>query len=339
MGERRPAGRLTTMADVQAIRLHYNVVYAVESGGRRVLIDTGPDYRGAWEELQAALPWTPEIVVVTHGHIDHASLGARWQSIGVPVVAGEADTSLVANPALHRPGELHAMETYVESSGAPEEMAAEMMAGLRRRFDWASRAASDNYPPGGSNDRWPTPLRFEPFKPAACVEETWLAAELEAIMSPGHTPGNLVVVENAEGWLFSGDQLLPEITPTPAIQALPNAGNDGDWRFRSLPAFHASLRRIRDLELTMCFPGHGDPFGDVRDRIDANLVAIDSRTAKVRSLLSQRHPLSTWDLCEALYRRAAARRPWQILSTIQGHLDMLAEAEEVLETPDGWTLR
>jgi glyoxylase-like metal-dependent hydrolase (beta-lactamase superfamily II) len=323
------------MGSVRPLSLHYNTLYEVESGGGRVLIDTGPDYRGAWDTLQQSLDRPPDIVIATHGHIDHASLGARWQAMGVTVAVGADDFGLVETPALHRPGELAAMESYIERSGAPVEIAAEMVAGLRRRYDWASRAAADGYPPGGSSDRWPTPLRFDTFTPLAEAEAADLPRNLQVIRCPGHTPGNLVVVDMEKGRLFSGDQLLPEITPTPAIQAGPGPGTD--WRFRSLPAFYASLLRLRDLDFSRCYPGHGKPFSDVRARIDANLRAIDHRTAKLRAVLSESGPQTAWSLSEAIYRRAAGRRPWQILSTIQGHLDLLATQGDGRETPEGWT--
>src|SRR5205809_205106 len=40
------------MASVQRIAMGYNNVYLVEEGGERVLVDTGPDYRGAWAEVR-----------------------------------------------------------------------------------------------------------------------------------------------------------------------------------------------------------------------------------------------------------------------------------------------
>lgn len=323
------------MLSVQTIKLHYNTVYAIGTADGLVLIDTGPDYRGAWKEIRAAIPELPVAVVATHGHIDHASLGRRWQEEGVPVLVGRDDAPLVRLPALHRQGEMAAMEAYVESSGAPPEMAAEMIAGLRRRHAWAARAASDDYPPGGSSNHWPSPLRFAQYQPDRAAEDAELPGGLEVVACPGHTPGNLVVVQREEGWLFSGDQLLPGITPTPAVQATADE-HAGEWRFRSLPAFYESLSALEHLGLQRCFPGHGEPFHDAGGAIRANLDAIDARSSKVHDALREHRPSSPWSLCELLYRRAALRRPWQLLSTIQGHLDLLEHRGAAHETPEGW---
>jgi glyoxylase-like metal-dependent hydrolase (beta-lactamase superfamily II) len=138
-----------------------------------------------------------------------------------------------------------------------------------------------------------------------------------------------VVVVMAEGWLFSGDQLLPDITPTPAIQWRAGA-REGDSRFRSLPAFAASLERLRGYHFVRCFPGHGEPFGDVRGAIDANLAQIEQRTERVLEALREGGEATLYELCERLYPKAVRRRAWQILATIQGHVDLLEDQGRVV---------
>jgi glyoxylase-like metal-dependent hydrolase (beta-lactamase superfamily II) len=121
--------------------------------------------------------------------------------------------------------------------------------------------------------------------------------------------------------LFSGDQLLPDITPTPGIQFA--AGPEGFERFHSLPEFVASLERLRARDLLRCFPGHGEPFDDVRGTIEANLGAIEARTERVLLELRERGPATIYGLAERLYPKALRRRFWQIVATVQGHVDVL----------------
>jgi glyoxylase-like metal-dependent hydrolase (beta-lactamase superfamily II) len=318
--------------------MHYNTVYAVESGDSLVLIDTGPDYRGAWEELREGLgPRVPDLVIATHGHNDHASLGAAWQRVGVPVVVGAEDSELVASPNLHRPGELEALQTFARESGAPGPVAAEMAGALQRRFEANRRSASvEAY--SAASPRWPTGLRFVPFHPDTPAGEATLPGALEIVHCPGHTPGNLVVVERNEGWLFSGDQLLPDMTATPGIQFISDDGAV-QRRFRSLPAFLHSLAGLRKWQTSRCFPGHGPEFDDVATTIERNIATIEARTAKVARALSPAQPASAWSICEKLYRLAAYRRPWQLLATIQGHLDLLEERGEAQAVEGGWLSR
>ena len=77
------------MTTVERVELAYNNVYFVSDGSSLVVIDTGPDYRGAREAISDALRGrAPDIVVATHGHLDHAGLGRWWQERGVAVLLG-----------------------------------------------------------------------------------------------------------------------------------------------------------------------------------------------------------------------------------------------------------
>lgn len=311
------------MAAVTRIRMTYNNVYEVTTAGGRILVDTGPDYEGARAQLAAALDSrTPDIVIATHGHSDHAGLGAWWQSRNVPVAAGAADAHLTRHPHMVQVDEYDAMAQFVRTSGAPEDVTADAIAGLERRRAWALKLDQQpGYPPATSSTRWPTALRYEPFTPGRLLDADATILGVDAWQCPGHTPGNLVLVEPHEGWLFSGDQLLPDITPTPGVQFVPEEG--GFRRFRSLPAFAASLQRLRNRDFTRCYPGHGDRFDDVAARVDANITAIEQRTERVAESLRQNGPATLYALCDRLYPRAVRRRFWQIVPTVQGHLDLL----------------
>jgi glyoxylase-like metal-dependent hydrolase (beta-lactamase superfamily II) len=307
------------------VNLAYNTVYVVDDGAGRILVDTGPDYRGARETLAAVIDGhLPDLVVATHGHLDHAGLGHWWQAQGVPVAIGEADRHIATTTQLSDPSEFRAFVRFVEESGAPPEIQAEALAAIEARRDWAVRAATaPGYPPGGRGSRWPTGLRYEPFTPDATIGADGPISHggLRALICPGHTPGNLVLVNEAEGWLFSGDQLLPGMTPTPAIQAAPEGSRD--WRFHSLPHFVASLERLRTLQLRRCFPGHGEPFDNAAEAIDENLAAIEQRSDRVLAELKTAGPATLYGLCDRIYPRAVRARFWQIAATVQGHLDLL----------------
>src|SRR5690606_23887258 len=94
------AGYTRSMASVQRVELAYNNVYAIERGGSTILIDTGPDYAGAWDHLSDAISRAPELVIATHGHHDHAGLGHAWQAHGIPVALHRDDFHMAAGPSL-----------------------------------------------------------------------------------------------------------------------------------------------------------------------------------------------------------------------------------------------
>lgn len=325
------------MASVRPITLSYNRVYLFEDGGERVLVDAGPDYHGAWDELQDALGGRkPGTVVATHGHHDHAGLGAAWQGEGADVLLHPADWRMVSGEALSDAAEWGVYRRYVENCGAPREATDSALAFLAERRAWARRSASQGaHPPARPNTRWPTGLRCIPFEPAWDGQD--LPGQLEIIEAPGHTPGNLVLACGTEGWLFSGDHLLPEIAPTPGIAAQPC---DGGWhRFQSLVAYEHSMQVLATREWSRCFPGHGEPFDNVGERISAALSQIEERAQRVLDVVRQRDGSTTYQVAAAIYPRALKSRFWQIMGTVQGHLDLLLDRGEMVAGEAGYSLR
>src|SRR5207245_6591582 len=79
-------------------------------------------------------------------------------------------------------------------------------------------------------------------------------SELAVVWTPGHSPGHCCFYWPARRVLFSGDHLLPKISPNIGLH--PQSGAD------PLDDYLGSLDRIRRLEGKLLLPAHGDPFGD-----------------------------------------------------------------------------
>lgn len=321
-----------------AVRVHRlalgdNSVYCVSAAEGYLLVDAGPDYAGSWEALTAELPEI-RAVAVTHGHADHAGLGARWCVRMAPVFLHPLDRHLVGHLVPSGDG-WQVLIDFVEHCGAPPEVAGTVRKGLARRSVLAERwQVAESYPPAGPHARHPTGLRYEPFVPQP-YPDGLLFGGLEWWHLPGHTPGTVVLVEPQEGWLFSGDQLLPGYTPTPGIQLDPEAGRP--CRFRSLPRFLDGLRRLRAAGFTRCYPGHGEPFDDVDAALDAAIAAIESRTERVFVDLRALGRATPYELAARTYPRALERRFWQVMPILQGHLDLLEERGVVHREGDWYT--
>ena len=322
------------MADVRSIALGDNTVHLIERAGARLLVDTGPDFAGAWEALQAEIEGElPDVVVATHGHHDHAGLGQRWQAAGAPVWVGRDDGPLTARPLLQSPAETAAMLAWAEGTGAPPETLAHVRQRVETRRATALRAAeSSEYPEDGV--RWPTGLRYPPFEADRLVEGDTEVAGVEILAAPGHTPGNVVLAVPEEGWLFSGDQLLPDVDPLPAIQFVTEG--EGLRRFPTLAHFEASLERLAECGFTRCFPGHGEPFDGAGEALTGALARIERRCARVRESLADGGSATVYQLCTRLYPRGAERNFWQTASSVQGHLDLLASRGEAREVEGRW---
>ncbi|MEZ5254272.1 MAG: MBL fold metallo-hydrolase [Microthrixaceae bacterium] len=85
--------------------------------------------------------------------------------------------------------------------------------------------------------------------------------EWVAVHTPGHTGDHLCLVDLAEGILFSGDHVLPTITPH--ISGLRSHTD-------ALAEFFNALDLVRTLpDITLTLPAHGHPFTDLVGRVDA----------------------------------------------------------------------
>ncbi len=328
------------MVEVQRVKLAYNNVYILDDADARILIDTGPDYPGAFASIETALEGRlPDAVIATHGHIDHASLGSEWAAKGIPVYAGGDDLPLCQQAPVTLDHEYEGMIRWLRESGAPADIQAEVLASIDARRVKLRTVYQRDAPhePPVERGNWPTPLRFRPYIPNIAREgRLHEMPTLSIVLAPGHTPGNLVLVHDS-GLLFSGDQLLPDITPTPAIQGKTRAVPGGDWRLRTLPLFNASLQRLSNMTFTRCYPGHGEPFDAVRETIELNLSQIADRSRKVQEAIDESGPGTLYEIAERIYPRALRRRFWQICSTLQGNLDILeAEGQVTRDSDTRW---
>jgi glyoxylase-like metal-dependent hydrolase (beta-lactamase superfamily II) len=122
--------------------------------------------------------------------------------------------------------------------------------------------------------------------------------KLRALHTPGHTPGHLCFVDERSRRLFSGDHVLPRITPNISAQR----GDPG----RPLQAYLDSLARTRDLDVDEVLPAHEWRFKGLAARVDAINAHHERRLAELLAAV-RNHPGSTpWQLAGEL----TWSRPW-----------------------------
>lgn len=96
---------------------------------------------------------------------------------------------------------------------------------------------------------------------------------LRAFHTPGHSADHLCFVLEAEGAVFSGDTVLGRGT---SVVDPP----DGD-----MAAYVRSLRRLRDLEPSVVYPGHGSPILTPVGRLDYYIRHREKREEQVLAAL------------------------------------------------------
>ncbi len=308
-------------------------------GGGWLLIDAGLDYIGgdltSWDVLAAQAraigcePADVRVVVITHEHIDHAGLAARWAEQGAAIVAmPEALPTIVAGRTAIDALRARRVEE-LRRHGCPTDildvLAEQQRAPLRAwALDWPPCPA-DALVPARDGDTF-------------ALEN---GRTLHLIAAPGHTPGNLVAFVAREGAtsgdLCSGDTLLPTTVPTPGLQFPGIAeGNEDTPRWPSLPPFLRSVERLRALDVRRILPGHGALVEDPQ-RLFTQFIEHHARRA-TRILDALEHAtddgLTAYEIARTLFPRLPATRIGQALTEVIGHLDVLLEREEAQQQPD-----
>jgi len=99
-----------------------------------------------------------------------------------------------------------------------------------------------------------------------------------AIWSPGHSSGHICLYEPEKKLLFSGDHILPKITPNVSLnpQSIDNP----------LGRYIESLQQIRRLGVELTLPGHDEPFNNLKERIDEIIRHHNQRNLEILCTLA-----------------------------------------------------
>ncbi len=108
---------------------------------------------------------------------------------------------------------------------------------------------------------------------------------LEVLWTPGHSGEHICLLEVERRILFTGDHILPSITPHIGLRKL-----DGSDPLRD---YLESLKRIGELEVRLVLSGHGEPFTDLKGRIEEIMRHHERRLREVKTaLVGERTPHS-----------------------------------------------
>ena len=243
-------------------------VYAITDGSELVMIDSGWALQEARDQLEVALKaigagfGDVSRFLVTHVHRDHYTQAVVLRrEFGNRIALGEHERTSLEITARPDGSPINAQIEQLRQAGAGP-----VVEELRKLFGGARTSEADIWE---MPDEWLTTGRRTVLGSRA----------LDVVHTPGHTAGHVVFDDAAAGLMFTGDHVLPHITPSigfhPASAELP------------LRDFLDSLRLVRGMPDRRMLPAHGPVSPSVHARVDELLAHHDDRLDKVVETLSE----------------------------------------------------
>jgi glyoxylase-like metal-dependent hydrolase (beta-lactamase superfamily II) len=255
--------------------------YAVEADGGFLLLDCGTDWepgRDAIRDGFAQLGLEESAVhtlVVSHLHLDHVGMSSRLvRELGCRFVMHDRAAKLV-DRYNDTPGYVERLLRIGHIHGVPPPLLATVSGDLAIRPDYM-------------------PLIDPPDHTVQDGERIEIGAGrwLEVIHTPGHDSAHICLRDSQTGILFSGDHILPRISPV--IMWDEDLGDPlGDYL--------ASLQRLVGMEIGLTYPAHGTLIDQGGERARQILLHHDRRLLDMTEMVLDRDS-SAWEVMLRSFR-------------------------------------
>ena len=226
---------------------HVNV-YLVEGDEGNLLIDAGWNTPEAFSALKEELMTKGfefkdiSQIVITHLHPDHYGLAGKIRELsGAKIALSEIETHMLNSRYVDMTPLLSGVTRLLRSNGVPESELPQLSEASLPAREFVIPASPD-------------------VKLKAGRKVSVGLFEFEVLSTPGHSPGHICLYEPKRKLLFTGDHILPDITPNVGLHPQSGGNPLGDYL--------NSLRDLKKLEVTFAFPGHGSVFNGLRLRIE-----------------------------------------------------------------------
>ncbi|WP_232662717.1 MBL fold metallo-hydrolase [Pseudonocardia sp. TRM90224] len=276
-------------------------VYAVADGTGFTLIDAGWALQQSGDLLGRALAalgagfGDVRQFLVTHAHRDHYTQAVTLRKeFGTPVALGR--------------GEQPALRAITDPDRKPMGQRPRL---VRAGADELLRALDSQPKEQADPSEWESPDRWIDDGAVFTVGERGL----EAVSTPGHTRGHVVFADETAGLLFSGDHVLPRITPSIGFEAVPPPSPLAD--------FLNSLELLLTRPDAALLPAHGPVGMRVHERVDELLAHHGKRLDATLAALYEGRTTAA---------QVAAALPWTRRERTLADLDPFNAMLAVLET-------
>ena len=253
--------------------------YAVESDGGLLLLDCGTDWEPGRRALQTGLrslgleEGAVHTLVVTHLHPDHVGMSSRLvEEIGCRFVMHERAAKLV-DRYNDSAGFANRLRVIGHTHGVPDAIIAAAIPEQRPEY----------MPPIEAPDHTVEDGDVIPLGDGR---------ELEILHTPGHEPAHICLRDSRTGILFSGDHILPRISPV-IMYDLDVDDVLGDYL--------TSLQKLLALQIGLTYPAHGTIIEHGDERARQILLHHDRRLLDMAELVRERDT-TAWEVMLESFR-------------------------------------
>jgi glyoxylase-like metal-dependent hydrolase (beta-lactamase superfamily II) len=293
--------------------LGYSFCYLIlDDDGRLHVVDPGwdsPENRALLERAVRGIVTDVQIasVIVTHLHQDHIGLAEHLRrETGAPIVLHEREDEAIGVLS-------ESPQPPLADWGVPPA-AVDELAALR-----TTTGAVPDAPHGDLLLRGEVDLL------------TIRGLDIEAIRTPGHTPGSVCLRIRGAGVLLTGDTVLPVIHP--------GLGLGGRTASNPIADYLDSLDRLAGDDALEVLPGHGYRFTGLRERTTGLAEHHLRRTREVAAALQATPDASVWEIAATLTWTAGWEKMhgfflYSALSQTALHIDYLNRSALVPSAAD-----
>ena len=213
-------------------------------------------------------------IIVTHVHLDHFGLAGKLKEIsGATLALHEKDRYFLEPGGRVASDVIREMREWLYTNGTPDDELPIIPHEAGSTMKFISPVLPDLVFFTGELG---TPDIFltggETFQVGAF--------DLEVLWTPGHSPGHVCLYEKNKKLLFSGDHILERITPE--IGFNPASSSDDP-----LGDYLGSLSKIRELDVDLVLPAHGDQVSNLKMRIDELFAHHEQRKEAIHRIVGQ----------------------------------------------------
>ena len=252
-------------------------VYLIEESDGYIMIDCGVDGEEYYSLLKNYLKQEKikladiKLLIGTHMHSDHIGLSGKLREQGIPF-------------ALYK-NSIEFIDQYNDWTLRFKEF-----------NEYAKREGASKSFLSDLNSITTPPFAGKITKPDLLLEEGKIkniARDLSIIFTPGHDQSEISIHDLKSKVIFSGDHILPKITPfIPTVDEKSNLLDD----------FIISLEKIEKIKHETIAPGHGEVITEPHKRIKQMVLHHKRRSEKILDILGTKE-LTGWEVTNFLFPR------------------------------------